>query len=140
VVAGVIALSAPNQVPGQNVDKEPARAMAARPKTMLVKNAAVLVTMDDKRREIKDGGLFIKNGRIDQVGTTAELPKAAETVLDLKAQLVLPGLVNTHHHLYQNLFRALPMAQDTSLSAWVATLYPMWARLTPEALKSAVQV
>ncbi|MEI6116986.1 MAG: hypothetical protein WCP99_20790, partial [Burkholderiales bacterium] len=72
-----------------------------RPKTMLVKNAAVMVTMDGTRREIKDGGIYIEDGIIKQVGPTSSLPATAEEVLDLKGHILLPGLVNTHHHLYQ---------------------------------------
>jgi hypothetical protein len=76
-----------------------------RPKTMLVKSAAVLVTMDPVRREIPDGGLYIEDGIITQVGPTSSLPKTAEEVLDLKGHVLLPGLVTTHHHLYQHLTR-----------------------------------
>lgn len=139
IAADTFALSAPGQAPEQKGNREPARAAAPRPKTMLVKNATVLVTMDANRREIKNGGLFIKDGRIEQVGPSAELPKEAEEVLDLKGHLVLPGLVNTHHHLYQTLFRVVPAAEDGNVFNWLITLYPMWARLTPEAFKVAAQ-
>lgn len=84
VAADTFALSAPGQALGQKEDQEPTRAAAPKPKTMLVKNATILVTMDANRREIKDGGLFIKDGRIVQDGPTAELPKEAEELLDLK--------------------------------------------------------
>ena len=100
--------------------------------TLLVKNAKVLVTMDDQHREIADGGLYIENGFIKQVGLTSELPQMADEILDLKEHLILPGLVNTHHHFYQTLTRAVPAAQDTNLFNWLKTLYPIWARLTPE--------
>ncbi len=100
--------------------------------TMLVKNALVLATMDGGRREIKDGGLFIKDGFILQVGRTAELPKTADEVLDLRGHVVLPGFINTHHHFYQTLTRAMPAAQNVNLFNWLKTLYPIWARMTPE--------
>jgi 8-oxoguanine deaminase len=100
--------------------------------TLLVKNAKVLVTMDDQRREIADGGLYIENGFIKQVGLTSELPQMADEVLDLTDHLVLPGLINTHHHFYQTLTRAVPAAQDANLFNWLKTLYPIWARMTPE--------
>jgi cytosine/adenosine deaminase-related metal-dependent hydrolase len=100
--------------------------------SLLVKNAAVLVTMDDRQREIPLGGLFIRDGFVEQVGPTSELPETADEVLDLSGQLVLPGLVNTHHHFYQTLTRAVPAAQDANLFNWLKTLYPIWARLTPE--------
>jgi 8-oxoguanine deaminase len=100
--------------------------------TLLVKNATVLVTMDDRRREIPEGGLFVREGFIEQVGTSASLPETADEVLDLRGHLLLPGLVNTHHHFYQTLTRAVPAAQDANLFHWLKTLYPIWARLTPE--------
>ena len=100
--------------------------------TLLVKNAAVLVTMDDHRREIPEGGLFVRDGFIEQVGTAGSLPETADEVLDLRGHLLLPGLVNTHHHFYQTLTRAVPAAQDANLFHWLKTLYPIWARLTPE--------
>jgi 8-oxoguanine deaminase len=100
--------------------------------TLLIKNASILVTMDDRRREIPLGGLFIRDGMIEKVASTAELPDRADEVLDLSGHLVLPGLVNTHHHFYQTLTRAVPAAQDANLFNWLKTLYPIWARLTPE--------
>jgi 8-oxoguanine deaminase len=100
--------------------------------TLLIKNAAILVTMDDHRREIPDGGLFIRDGFIEKIGPTSELPSTADEVLDLSGHLVLPGLVNTHHHFYQTLTRAVPAAQDANLFNWLKTLYPIWAHLTPE--------
>jgi 8-oxoguanine deaminase len=101
-------------------------------KTMLVKNADVLVTMDAERREIAHGGLYIEDNRIVAVGSTEALPSTADEVLDLTGHIVLPGLINTHHHMYQTLTRALPAAQDAELFGWLRALYPIWARLTPE--------
>ncbi len=100
--------------------------------TLLVKNTAVLVTMDDTRREIANGGLFVRDNVIKQVGHTSDLPETADTVLDLSGHVVLPGLVNTHHHLYQSLTRVL--AQDSNLFDWLTTLYPIWANLSDEAI------
>ena len=100
--------------------------------TLLIKNAAILVTMDDHRREIPEGGLFIRDGFIEKVGPTSELPSNADEVVDLSGRLILPGLVNTHHHFYQTLTRAVPAAQDANLFNWLKTLYPIWAHLTPE--------
>ena len=71
--------------------------------TLLLKHADLLVTMDAKRRRIVDGGVFVRDHAIEQVGPTAELPTAADTVIDARGMIVLPGLVNTHHHLYQTL-------------------------------------
>jgi 8-oxoguanine deaminase len=102
--------------------------------TLLVKNASTLVTMDDGQRRITDGGLFIKDNVIRQVAPTPELPPSADRVVDASNMILLPGLINTHHHLYQSLTRALPGAQDAELFDWLRTLYPIWAGLTGEAV------
>jgi 8-oxoguanine deaminase len=102
--------------------------------TKLLRHAAVLVTMDDQRREIVDGGLFIRDHVIEAVGRTAELPPTADEIIDLTDHILLPGLVNTHHHLYQTLTRAVPAAQDAVLFKWLKTLYPIWTGLTGEAV------
>ena len=99
--------------------------------TLLVKHAHLL-TMDDHQTELSDGGLFIEDGIIKQVGQTGSLPYTADEVLDLTGHVVVPGLVNTHHHFYQTLTRAVPAAQDANLFNWLKTLYPIWARLQPE--------
>lgn len=100
--------------------------------TLLIKNAEILVTMNDRQQEIASGGLFIRDGFIEAVGPASDLPASADEVLDLSGHIVLPGLVNTHHHFYQTLTRAVPAAQDANLFNWLKTLYPIWARLTPE--------
>ena len=107
--------------------------------TLLVKHAGILVTMDDHRREIPDGGLFIRDGFIEQVGMTSGLPQEADEVLDLSGHIVLPGLVNTHHHFYQTLTRAVPAAQNANLFNWLKTLYPIWARMTPDDIRISTQ-
>lgn len=109
------------------------------PKTLLVKHAAMLITMDAARREIEDSGLFVEDNRITSVGRTDELPATADEVLDLRGHVVIPGLVNTHHHMYQSLTRAVPSAQDTELFGWLKSLYPIWARLTPEMIRVSTQ-
>ncbi|MGF6238348.1 MULTISPECIES: 8-oxoguanine deaminase [Paraburkholderia] len=106
-----------------------------RGKTMLVKHADVLVTMDGARRELRDGGLYIEDNRIVAVGPTAELPQTADEVLDMRGHLVIPGLINTHHHMYQSLTRAIPAAQDAELFGWLTNLYKVWANLTPEMIE-----
>ena len=100
--------------------------------TLLIKNAAILVTMDIHRRELPGGGLFIRDGFIEQVGLTNELPDHAEEILDMNGYIVLPGLINTHHHFYQTLTRVVPAAQNSNLFNWLKTLYPIWGRMTPE--------
>jgi len=109
------------------------------PRTLLAKGAEVLVTMDRERREIRGGGIYVEDGAIVAVGTTAELPATADEVIDLAGHVALPGLVNTHHHMFQSLTRALPAVQDAELFGWLTGLYPLWARLTPEMIRVSTQ-
>ena len=108
-------------------------------KTLLIKNATVLVTMDAQRREIKNGAVYIKGNVIQAVGATADLPQTADDVIDATGQVVMPGMVNTHHHMYQSLTRAVGAAQDSELFGWLQTLYPIWANLTPEMICVSTQ-
>ncbi|MBS4017326.1 MAG: 8-oxoguanine deaminase [Dechloromonas sp.] len=103
--------------------------------TLLLRDADVLVTMDAARREIPGGGVFIRDGVIEAVGPSAELPTTADQVISLAGTVALPGLVNTHHHMYQSLTRAIPGAQDAELFGWLRRLYPIWAGLTPEMIR-----
>lgn len=107
--------------------------------TLLVKNAAIVITMNDQREEIIDGGLFIKDGFIQQVEKTGALSNQADEVLDLRDHIILPGLINTHHHFYQTLTRAVPAAQNANLFNWLKTLYPIWARMSPEDIYLSTQ-
>lgn len=100
--------------------------------TLLIKNIHTLVTMDPARREISNGGMFIKDGFVQQIGNSQELPATADEIYDLGGHLVLPGFINTHHHFYQTLTRAVPAAQDANLFNWLKTLYPIWARMTSQ--------
>jgi 8-oxoguanine deaminase len=108
--------------------------------SLLAKNADVLVTMDGQRRELKGAGLYAESGIIRQVGPTAELPATADTVLDLSGQIVLPGFVNTHHHLNQTLTRNFPGAQNNNLFPWLKALYRAWARIDAEASRASTLV
>ena len=103
--------------------------------TLLIKNAQILVTMDSHRREIPHGGVFVKDGFIEAVGPSDQLPQTADEVLDVEGHLVMPGLINTHHHFYQTLTRVVPDAQDVNLFHWLKTLYPIWARMGPEDIR-----
>ena len=109
------------------------------PKTLLIKNADVLVTMDAARREIKGGGLYVEDNCIVAAGPSATLPATADEVIDMTGHVVLPGLVNTHHHMFQSLTRAVPAAQDSELFAWLKALYPIWIRLTPEMVRVSLR-
>jgi 8-oxoguanine deaminase len=108
--------------------------------TLLVKNADVLVTMDGERRELTRAGLFARDGVIEQVGPTDQLPARGDQVLDLSGQIVLPGFVNVHHHLDQTLTRNLPAAQDNNLFPWLRAHYRVWARRTPGATRGSTLV
>ena len=109
--------------------------------TLLVKNIHTLATLDDAGREIRQGALLVRENVIEQVGATAELPDTADEVLDLgDRHIVLPGLVNTHHHFFQTLTRAYPPSQDKELFHWLQNLYPAWSNLTAEMFYTSVQM
>ncbi|MDQ3227796.1 MAG: 8-oxoguanine deaminase [Chloroflexota bacterium] len=108
--------------------------------TLLARNADVMVTMDGERRELRNAGLFARDGFIEQIGPTSDLPRSADEVLDLTGQILLPGLVNCHHHLDQVLTRNLPAAQNTNLFPWLRAHYRIWASRTPEDSRSATIV
>ncbi|MEQ3711554.1 MAG: 8-oxoguanine deaminase [Tateyamaria sp.] len=104
---------------------------------MLIRNADYLVTMDDTRRVLNGADILVRDGAVAAVG--AGLVTEGE-VLEAAGCVITPGLVNTHHHLYQTLTRAVPAAQDALLFGWLSTLYPIWARFTPEHMFVSAQV
>lgn len=108
------------------------------PGTILLKNASHLVTMDDDRRELSDVDILIDGNRIVHVGRV-EADRAVGETIDMSGKIVLPGLVNTHHHMYQSLTRAVPAAQDVELFGWLKRLYGIWAGLTPEMVRVSTQ-
>ncbi len=110
--------------------------------TLLITNAEVIVTMDDQRRELRGGSLLVRGPRVEAIWPAGEMPPgtAADATIDAAGHAVLPGLVNTHHHMYQSLTRAIPAAQDAELFTWLKTLYPIWAGLTPEMVQVSTQV
>jgi cytosine/adenosine deaminase-related metal-dependent hydrolase len=95
--------------------------------------------MDAQRREIADGAILVRGPVIEAVGPSADLPDTADEVIDARGQVVLPGLVNTHHHMYQTLTRAIPAVQNCELFDWLRGLYPIWANLTPEMVRISTQ-
>lgn len=105
--------------------------------TLIIKNAKQLVTMDQKRREIPGGGLFIKDGVVEAVGK--DLPATADEIIDAKDCVVTPGLVNTHHHSCQSLTKAVPKGQDALLFGWLQSLYPIWQQFGPEEIFAGAQ-
>jgi 8-oxoguanine deaminase len=108
--------------------------------TLLIRHATLLVAMDDEDHRWPDGGLYAEDHVIRQVGPTASLPPTADRVIEARDRIVIPGLVNTHHHFYQTLTRNLPAAQNADLFTWLRTLYPIWARLTPEAIEVSTRL
>ncbi len=105
---------------------------------ILIRNAAAVVTMDASRREIAGGDVLIRGGQIAAVGQGIVAPAAQ--VLQAAGCVVTPGLVNTHHHLYQTLTRAVPGGQDALLFGWLKTLYPIWSRFGPEEMFVSAQI
>lgn len=98
--------------------------------TVLIKNAQCLVTMNENRSELSDADIFVRDGMIEAIGCNLE--GAADQVVDAQNCVVTPGLVNTHHHLYQSLTKAVPNGQDALLFGWLQTLYPIWSHFGPE--------
>jgi cytosine/adenosine deaminase-related metal-dependent hydrolase len=105
---------------------------------ILIKGADTLVTMDDARREIAGGDIRISGGVIAEVGQN--LSANGAEVVHAKGCVVTPGLVNTHHHLYQTLTRAVPGGQDALLFGWLQTLYPIWASFGPEEMRVSAMI
>jgi 8-oxoguanine deaminase len=106
--------------------------------SLLIKDADVVVTMDDDHSEIRNGSVLCRDGVIADVGSTLE--SKADCTIDARGCVVTPGLINTHHHLYQTLTRAVPGCQDALLFGWLKTLYPIWARMAPEHIFASAQL
>jgi len=109
-------------------------------RTLLIRDADMVVTMDDRRRELAHASVLIRGPAIEAIGSAAAIGGDADEVIDARGHVVIPGLVNTHHHMFQSLTRAIPAAQDAELFGWLRTLYPLWARLTPEMVHVSTQV
>ncbi len=108
--------------------------------TLLLRHAALLATFDDDERVFEDGALFARDGVIESVGLTSDLPADADEVIDATGMVVTPGLICTHHHFYQTLTRNVPAAQNAELFEWLVTLYPIWSRLDAEAIRTSTAV
>ena len=100
---------------------------------LLIRNAWCVATMDGTRRELNGGWVAITNGLVEAVGSSTDQHPGATEVVDAQGCLVTPGLINTHHHLYQNLTRALPLMTSQPLFGWLQSLYPLWRGLNEEA-------
>jgi len=103
-------------------------------KPWIIKNAHTILTMDDTRRELNGHDILLRDGIIAEIGENLSVPVGAE-IVDAQNAVVTPGLVNTHHHLYQSLTRAVPGGQDALLFGWLQTLYPIWAGFGPEEMR-----
>lgn len=116
----------------------------ARPHRLLLADAEVVVTQDAQRRELRGASVLVEGGRIAAVYPLGSLPPGlrgdVDELIDARGHALLPGLVNTHHHMYQSLTRAVPAAQDAELFGWLKTLYPIWARLTPEMVQVSTRL
>ena len=102
--------------------------------TLLIRHADMLLTMDSDPRRIPDGAIFVRDNVIEGIGPSSELPVTADKVIEARGKVVLPGLINTHHHLFQTLTRAVPGAQNANLFDWLNVLFPIWTGLTKEAI------
>ena len=111
--------------------------------TLLIHNAHTIATQDDAQRELRNASLLIDNGRITFLGASTDLSEdalSADEVVDARNHLVIPGMVNTHHHMYQSLTRAIPGVQNAELFGWLRGLYPVWAGLTPDMVFASTQI
>ena len=112
--------------------------------TLLIKNAKYLATMDGENhhetgRELNNTSIFCENGIIKDIFSNHK-EILADKIIDASNYVVIPGLVNTHHHLFQTLTKAIYKAQNATLFDWLKTLYPIWSNITPVELKSAVRI
>ncbi len=105
---------------------------------LLVENAMAIAVMDDDRTVLSDASVHVSGGRIVAVGKDLAVDGAER--IDARGCVVIPGMVNTHHHLYQTMFRNVPGTQDAELFPWLKTLYPLWRHITPLDVKTSAQV
>jgi 8-oxoguanine deaminase len=112
--------------------------------SLLIRNAHCVATFDaaapDHAQEQRDASILVQGNCIAAIGPASELPQTADTVIDARGHLVTPGLINTHHHMYQSLTRAIPAVQNAELFSWLSGLYPIWSGLTPEMVRVSTQV
>ena len=100
--------------------------------SILIKNVKEIVTMDSERTRLKGYGLLVKDNKISKIAGDIKFP--TEEIIDGSDYFLYPGLINTHHHFYQTLTRNIPQVQNVELFNWLKYLYPIWSRLTPEAV------
>jgi len=105
-----------------------------------LKNAHTVATFDAQRRELSNDSILLRDNVVEAIGPAETLAQPADATIDCSRMVLIPGLVNTHHHFYQTLTRNVPGTQDVKLFDWLQKLYPMWARFTPEAIRVSTQV
>jgi len=108
--------------------------------TLLLKNAHTIATFDGQRRELRGASIFVRDNTVEAIDAAGAPARTADATIDCSRMVLLPGLVNTHHHFYQTLTRSVPGTQDVKLFDWLRTLYPMWGRFTPEAIRVSTQI
>lgn len=106
----------------------------------LIDHADIIVTMDEKTGDVRNGYLIITEGRIEEIGTGPPPKRTFSQILDASGCLIMPGLINTHHHFYQTLTRAYPAAVDSCLFPWLKALYPVWAGITATSVELGTKV
>jgi cytosine/adenosine deaminase-related metal-dependent hydrolase len=107
--------------------------------TLLIKNAHTIATLNDAGGELKDASIFVRDNCIEAIGGANELPQTADQVINAEHHVVIPGMVNTHHHMSQSLTRAIPRVQNSELFGWLQGLYPIWAGLMPDMVYTSTQ-
>ena len=108
--------------------------------TILLKNIGWIYTFNEKNEIIRNGFLLLKGEKIEKIGSAKDPLPPADKVIDLEGAVLLPGLINVHHHFYQNITRAVPKTLKCSLLEWLKYLYALWAFLEPEDIKLATQI
>lgn len=107
--------------------------------TLLIKNAHMIATLNDNGEELKDASILVRDRFIEAIGPAKDLAQSADHVINAEHHVVIPGMVNTHHHMSQSLTRAIPGVQNSELFSWLQGLYPIWAGLTPPMVYASTQ-
>jgi cytosine/adenosine deaminase-related metal-dependent hydrolase len=107
--------------------------------TLLIHNAHTIATLNDAGDELRNASIYVRDNRIEAIGPAAELPQTADKVINAQHHVVIPGMVNTHHHMCQSLTRAIPAVQNAELFSWLTGLYPIWAGLQPDMIFASTQ-
>jgi len=107
--------------------------------TLLIHNAHTIATLNDAGDELKNASIFVRDNLIEAIGPAHTLQSTADRVIDAQHHVVIPGMVNTHHHMSQSLTRAIPGVQNAELFGWLRGLYPIWAGLQPDMVYASTQ-